>query len=291
MPWLSVKRKKRYEINSPEANKMAITLRSRREIELMRKAGAVVAEVLWKLQEIAEPGVTTAQLNSVAVQMTADAGAEPLFLGVRNPHARIPFPGAICASINEQVVHGMPSESVKLNVGDILSIDFGVRLNSYCGDAATTIGIGQVGEDKRRLMDITRRVLEIAIEKAAPAVKWSRIAAEMQKCAESAGFSVVRDFVGHGIGREMHEEPKVPNFVSDELLANDIILTEGMVLAVEPMINAGTSAVQTLKNGWTVVTKDGKCSAHFEHTIAIVKNGCEVLTRPLPKVVAGETGR
>jgi methionyl aminopeptidase len=257
---------------------MAITLRSRREIELMRRAGAVVADVLWKLQEIAEPGVTTAQLDSVAVQMVADAGAEALFKGVRNPHARIPFPGAICVSINEQVVHGIPSRDTKLVEGDILSIDFGVILDGYCGDAAVTIAIGEVSEDKRRLMDVTKRVLDIAIEKAAPAVKWSKIAAQMQQYAESAGFSVVRDFVGHGIGRKMHEEPKVPNFVNDELLANDIVLTEGMVLAVEPMINAGASDVRTLKNGWTVVTKDGKCSAHFEHTIAIVKNGCEVLT-------------
>ena len=222
--------------------------------------------------------MTTAQLDRMALQMAADAGAEPLFKGVRNPRARIPFPGAICSSINEQVVHGIPSEDTKLREGDILSIDFGVRLQGYCGDAAVTIPIGNISEDNRRLMDATKRVLEIAIEKAAPAVRWSQVASQMQRYAESAGFSVVRDFVGHGIGRKMHEEPKVPNFVSDELLANDIILTEGMVLAVEPMINAGTSAVRALKNGWTVVTKDGKCSAHFEHTLAIVKGGCEVLT-------------
>ena len=222
--------------------------------------------------------MTTAQLDRVALQMAADAGAEPLFKGVRNPRARIPFPGAICSSINEQVVHGIPSEDTKLREGDILSIDFGVRLQGYCGDAAVTIPIGNISEDNRRLMDATKRVLEIAMEKAAPAVRWSQVASQMQRYAESAGFSVVRDFVGHGIGRKMHEEPKVPNFVSDELLANDIILTEGMVLAVEPMINAGTSAVRALKNGWTVVTKDGKCSAHFEHTLAIVKGGCEVLT-------------
>jgi len=244
----------------------------------MRRAGAVVADVLSKLQETAEPGMTTAQLDRMALQMAADAGAEPLFKGVRNPRARIPFPGAICSSINEQVVHGIPSEDTKLREGDILSIDFGVRLQGYCGDAAVTIPIGNISEDNRRLMDATKRVLEIAMEKAAPAVRWSQVASQMQRYAESAGFSVVRDFVGHGIGRKMHEEPKVPNFVSDELLANDIILTEGMVLAVEPMINAGTSAVRALKNGWTVVTKDGKCSAHFEHTLAIVKGGCEVLT-------------
>jgi methionyl aminopeptidase len=245
----------------------------------MRRAGAVVADVLSKLQEMAKPGVTTGNLDRVALQMTADAGAKALFKGVRSALAQSPFPGSICASINEQVVHGIPSDRVKLKNGDILSVDFGAKLDGYCGDAAITIGIGEVSEDKRRLMDVTRQVLDIGIAKAAPAVKWSSIAAEMQHCAEAAGFSVVRDFVGHGIGREMHEEPKVPNFVSDELLADDIILTKGMVLAVEPMINAGTSDVRTLKNKWTVVTKDGKCSAHFEHTIAIAENGCEVLTR------------
>jgi len=257
---------------------MAITIRSRREINLMRKAGTVVADVLLKLKEIAEPGITTAWLDNVALQMTADAGAEALFKGVRSPVARIPFPGAICASINEQVVHGIPSKDTKLKDGDILSVDFGVRLNGYCADAAVTIAIGGISEDRRRLMDVTKRVLDIAIEKSAPSIRWSKVAAEMQQYAESAGFSVVKDFVGHGIGRKMHEEPRVPNFVSDELLMNDIILAEGMVLAVEPMINAGTSAVRTLKNGWTVVTRDGKPSAHFEHTIVILKNGCEVLT-------------
>jgi methionyl aminopeptidase len=257
---------------------MAITLRSRREIELIRKAGAVVADVLSKLQEVAEPGVTTAWLDSIALQITAQAGAEALFKGVRSPCARLPFPGAICASINEQVVHGIPSETVRLKEGDILSIDFGAERDGYCGDAAVTVAVGRISEDKRKLIDVTRHVLDIAIAQAKPGVKWSRIAAEMQDYAESAGFSVVKDFVGHGIGVKMHEEPKVPNFVSDELLICDIILTEGMVLAVEPMVNAGTSDVQTLKDGWVVVTKDGKCSAHFEHTIAIVKNGCEVLT-------------
>jgi len=210
--------------------------------------------------------------------MTADAGAQALFKGVRSPLARTPFPGTVCTSINEQVVHGIPSETVKLADGDILSIDFGVRLDGYCGDAAVTIGIGEISEDRRRLIEVTKHVLDIAIAKAAPAVKWSRIAAEMQHYAESAGFSIVKDFAGHGIGKKMHEEPRVPNFVSDELLTDDIVLTEGMVIAVEPMINAGISAVRALKDGWAVLTKDGKCSAHFEHTIAIVENGCEVLT-------------
>ena len=244
----------------------------------MRQAGAVAADVLSKLEEVAEPGVTTARLDAVASQMTSDAGAKALFKGVHSPYARIPFPGVICASINEQVVHGIPSEDVKLKDGDILSVDFGIRLNGYCSDAAVTIAIGEVSEDKRRLVDVTEDVLGIAISKVMPSVKWSQVAAQMQRYAESAGFSVVKDFVGHGIGKKMHEEPRVPNFVSDELLADDIVLTEGMVIAVEPMINAGTSAVRTLKDGWTVMTKDGKCSAHFEHTIAVTKNGCEVLT-------------
>jgi methionyl aminopeptidase len=257
---------------------MAITLRSRREIELMREAGAVVADVLLKLKEMAEPGITTARLDQVALQMAADAKAEVLFKGVRSPLSKTPFPGAICASVNEQVVHGIPSEKTKLKDGDILSIDFGVRLDGYCADAALTVAVGDISDDKRSLIDLTKYILDTAISKSAPNVKWSQIAAEMQRIAESAGFSVVKDFVGHGIGRKMHEEPKVPNFVSRELLANDIVLAEGMVLAVEPMVNAGSSAVRTLKNGWTVVTVDGKCSAHYEHTIAIVGDGCEVLT-------------
>jgi len=261
---------------------MAITLRSRREIELMSRAGAVVANVLSKLREVAEPGITTAHLDSIGLKMTAEAGAQALFKGVRSPYARAPFPGAICASINDEVVHGVPSSKAKLKDGDILSVDFGVRLNGYCGDAAITIAIGDISDERRRLMDVTRRVLETAIEMSAPAVRWSQVAAEMQKCAEQAGFSVVRDFVGHGIGREMHEEPRVPNFVSNELRKHDIVLAEGMVLAVEPMINAGSCGVRTLKNGWTVVTKDGKSSAHFEHTIAIVNDGCKVLTAQKP---------
>ena len=260
---------------------MAITLRSRREIELMRDAGVVVADVLSKLQEIAMPGVSTAYLDEVAADMTAQAGAQPLFKGVRSPYAKKPFPGVICASVNEQVVHGIPSKQVTLKQGDILSIDFGVRLRGYCGDAAVTVAIDEISEEHRRVMDTTKGVLDLAIKMAAPGVRWSRIAGEMQKMAESAGFSVVTEFVGHGIGTQMHEEPRVPNFVSKDLLANDIFLKEGMILAVEPMINSGTGNVRTLKDGWTVVTADGKFSAHYEHTIAITGRGCEVLTLKL----------
>ncbi len=257
---------------------MAIILKSRREIDLMCKAGKVVAGVLSKLQEIAEAGVTTAYLDSVALEMVAGAGAQALFKGVRSPYSRVAFPGAICISLNEQIVHGIPSDKVRLKEGDVVSIDFGAKVEGYCGDAAVTFGIGSISEEKQRLIDVTKRVLDMAIEMAKPGVKWSSIASRMQGYAESAGFSVVRDFVGHGIGRQMHEEPRVPNFVSEDLLRNDILLTEGMVLAVEPMINCGGSDVRTLRDGWTVVTADGKCSAHFEHTIAIVENGCKVLT-------------
>lgn len=257
---------------------MAITLRSRREIELIRKAGVVVSSVLLKLKEIAKAGVSTAELDEVARKMTVESNAEALFTGVRNPGARIAFPGAICASVNDEVVHGIPSSKVVLKDSDILSIDFGARLDGYCADSAITVGIGDISAQSLRLIEATKSVLAIAIDQMRPGVKWSSIAAGMQKYAEGAGFSVVRDFVGHGIGREMHEEPKVPNFVSKELRRNDIVLAEGMVLAVEPMINAGGKSVRTLDNGWTVVTKDGKCSAHFEHTIVITKDGCEVMT-------------
>ena len=257
---------------------MAITLRSRREIELIRGAGIVVAKVLSKLQELAEPGASTAELDEEARRLTAEANAEALFTGVRNPGARKPFPGAICASVNDEVVHGIPSPSVVLKEGDILSIDFGVRLCGYCADAAVTVAIGEISAQNRRLIEATRHILEMAIEQMKPGVRWSSVAGRMQRYVEGAGFSVVRDFVGHGIGRSMHEEPKVPNFVSDELVHDDIVLAEGMVLAVEPMINAGGRDVKTLKNGWTVVTRDGEYSAHFEHTIAITDKGCEVMT-------------
>jgi len=257
---------------------MAIKLRSSREIELLRRAGAVVAEVLSKLQQEVRPGISTGQLDRLAQEITESAGASALFKGVKSPYASKPFSGTICTSINEQVVHGIPSMKVKVRTGDLLSVDYGAKLAGYCGDAAVTVGVGAVSPRKQKLMDVTRRLLDIAIAESAPGIKWSRIAGKMEKCAADAGFSVVKDFVGHGIGTDMHEDPKVPNFVSRDLLRNDIVLKEGMVLAVEPMVNMGTVAVRTLSDGWTVVTRDGKCSAHFEHTIAITRSGCEVLT-------------
>ncbi len=257
---------------------MAITLRSSREIETIRRAGAVVANVLLKLQEVIEPGISTGQLDELALEITASAGAKALFKGVESPYAKQPFPGAICASINEQVVHGIPSKKAKVKDGDILSIDYGAKLAGYCGDAAITVGVGSITADKQKLIDVTKKLLDIAIAESAPGLKWSEIAGQMEACSRSAGFSVVTDFVGHGIGTEMHEDPKVPNFVNRDLLKNDILLREGMILAVEPMVNMGSNAVKTMRDGWLVVTRDGKCSAHFEHTIAIVTSGCEVLT-------------
>ena len=245
---------------------------------MLRNAGLVVAKVLSKLKKHAKPGVSTAELDEIAMEMTHQAGAVALFKGVPCPYKNKPFPGGICASINEQLVHGIPSRTAVLKDGDILTVDFGAKLNGYCGDAAFTVGIGRIPEDRQKLLDVTKRLLDIAIEHMAPGIKWSTIAAMMEQTATQAGFSVVKDYVGHGIGTEMHEDPKVPNFVSRELLRDDIVLKKGMILAVEPMVNMGKAGVRTLSDGWTVVTKDKKCSAHFEHTIAVVENGCEVLT-------------
>lgn len=257
---------------------MSIILRSQREIEKLREAGSVVANVLSKLKECAKPGVTTAELDEMAMEMTRQAGGIALFKGVPCPYMNKPFPGGICASVNEQLVHGIPSKKVVLAEGDILSVDFGVKLNGYCGDSAFTVGIGQITPERQRLLDTTKQLLDSAIETMAPDVKWSSIARKMEETARQAGFSIVKDYVGHGIGTDMHEDPKVPNFVSRELLKDDIVLKKGMVLAVEPMVNMGKPGVKTLPDGWTVVTKDRKCAAHFEHTIAVVSDGCEVLT-------------
>ena len=245
---------------------------------MLRNAGAVVARVLSKLEEYARPGVSTAELDEIALEITHQMGAVALFKGVPCPYMDRPFPGAICASVNEQLVHGIPSKKVILKDGDILSIDFGVKLNGYCGDSATTFGIGKIASDRQKLLDVTKRLLDIAVENMAPGIKWSTIAGMMEETAIQADFSIVKDYVGHGIGTEMHEDPKVPNFVSRELLRNDIILKKGMILAVEPMVNMGKASVKTLSDGWTVVTSDKKCSAHFEHTIAVVDGGCDVLT-------------
>ncbi len=258
---------------------MAIAIRSKKEIELIRKAGRVVGNTLQRLQQEVRPGISTAELAAISDDMIAQAGGLALFKGVPNPQARFDFPASICASINEEVVHGIP-DSRSLEAGDIISVDCGVKLNGYCGDAAVTIRVGPVSAEVEKLITITREVLEIAVREARPGRFWSEIAREMQDHAENAGFGVVREYVGHGIGRKMHEDPKIPNFVSEDLLRNDLQLRKGMILAVEPMVNMGTYKTKVLSDGWTVVTRDGKPSAHFEHTLAILDHGTEILTLP-----------
>jgi len=256
---------------------VGIRLKTPPEIERMRRAGRVVRRVLDRLGEQAAPGVTTAELDAEAERICRDVGAVCLFKGVPGRGRAGPFPGNICASINEEVVHGIPSDRA-LRDGDIISVDFGVRLDGWCGDAAATYLVGEVAEPVRRLVDVTRGSLALALEMCQPGGRWSTAARAMQEYIEGEGFGIVRDFVGHGIGREMHEDPKVPNFVSPELLDHDIELREGLVVAVEPMVNLGTADVEIAPDGWTVRTRDRKPSAHFEQTLAITAEGVDVLT-------------
>lgn len=244
---------------------------------MMRSSGRLVRLVLDHLGEIIRPGITTKELDAEAERMCLANKAECLFKGVPGRRGVGPFPACICASVNEQLVHGIPSDR-KIVDGDIVSIDFGVRLDGWCGDAANTFVVGPVAPNVRHLVDVTQNSLEMAVRMCRPGVKWSAIARAMQQYVEGEGFSVVRDFVGHGIGREMWEEPKVPNFVSRELELRDIVLEPGMVLAVEPMVNMGLATVEYAPDGWTVVTKDRLPAAHFEHTLAITADGVEVLT-------------
>lgn len=257
---------------------MAVKLKTPEQIQQMKHAGQIVRHVLNRLGEMITPGVTTEDLNAEAERICLQRGAECLFKGVPGRGGAGPFPGVICASINEEIVHGIPSPDRSVADGDIVSIDFGVRLNGWCGDAAQTYVVGQTDPRTQKLVDVTRRALEVATEQIRPGRKWSQVARAMQDCVESAGFCVVTDFVGHGIGREMHEDPKVPNYVSRELLRKDIELAEGLVLAVEPMVNTGTSRVKLARDGWTALTGDGLPSAHFENTLAVTADGVDVLT-------------
>ncbi len=255
-----------------------IILKSAREIELMRAAGRVVHRVLTKMREQARPGVTTADLNEVADQMIAEVGGTPLFKGVRNPQAKFAFPAALCTSINEELVHGIPGDR-RLQEGDVLSIDCGVRLGGYCGDCATTIAIGKVSAEAEHLLEVTRRALDVAVEEMVPGRMWSEVARKIQALVEREKLSIVRDFVGHGIGRELHEEPKVPNYWNESQQALDFELVPKMVLAVEPMVNMGTHRVDYGDDRrWVVVTRDRKYAAHFEHTLAVTRTGVDVLT-------------
>ncbi len=254
---------------------MTIRLKTPEQIEKMRQAGRVVRRVLERLGEMIRPGITTEELDAEAERITRDSGGECLFKGVPGPGG--PFPASICASLNEQVVHGIPDDR-KVRSGEIVSIDFGVKLAGWCGDAAETYIVGDVPETTRRLVEVTKNALAMAVEMVRPGEKWSQVAGAMQHYVESEGFSVVREFVGHGIGREMHEPPKLPNFVSRELTSRDIELAEGMVLAIEPMVNMGSPAVEYARDRWAVLTCDGLPSAHFEHSVAVTADGAKVLT-------------
>ena len=267
-----------------------IVLKSEREIALMRQAGRLVAEVLDRVCAVAAPGVTTAELNIEAERIIKQAGAEALFKGVVNPAARYPFPAALCTSLNEEVVHGIPSGRA-LRDGDVLSIDCGVRLAGYCGDSARSVAIGQVAPESRRLLEVTGEALRLAIREVRPGRMWSAVAAQIQELVESAGMAVVREFVGHGIGREMHEEPKVPNYHDRTQRRNDFRLEPGLTLAVEPMVTLGSGDVEYADaNAWAIVTKDRRCAAHFEHTLAVTGDGVDVLTAGGSAASAGAPG-
>lgn len=246
-----------------------VNLKSASEIEKMYRAGQIVGQILAEMCEKAAPGMTTADLDRYAESRCKELGAKPAFKGYHG------FPGTVCISLNEEVVHGIPSKKRILKSGDIVGLDFGVIVEGWYGDSARTVGIGQVSADAQRLMDVTRESLMKGIEVCRVGSRLFDIGHAVQNYVEGFGFSVVRDFVGHGIGRALHEDPQVPNF---GVKGKGIPLKEGMVLAIEPMINAGTSKVVVLEDGWTAVTADRALSAHFEHTVAITSDGPRILT-------------
>ena len=243
--------------------------KSKKELEKMRAAGQLAGQVLDKLRTMVQPGVSTIEIDQAAERMIRDAGALPTFKGYNG------FPYSICASVNEQVVHGFPS-SYKLKEGDIFSIDCGATLEGFVGDTATTVPVGTVDESWLKLVQVTEECLELAIEQCRPGKHLGDIGWAVQEHAEANGYSVVRDYVGHGIGRRMHEDPQIPNYGKPGLGPK---IKSGYVFAVEPMVNLGTHYTKVLPDGWTVITLDGKPSAHVEHTIAITDDGPEVLTR------------
>jgi methionyl aminopeptidase len=252
-------------------------LRSAREISQMRKAGLLVWRSLKLAESLIRPGVTTGEIDARIEAFFAEHDAQPLFKGVPG---KVPFPAVTCISINEEVVHGIPGKR-PLREGDIVSIDTGCKLHGWCGDAAYTFGVGRVSPEVQRLLDVTRQTLQIAVDEVARRAWWSEVAERMERYVKSQGFSVVESFVGHGIGREMHEEPQVPNFVNNHFRRNgDFRLVPGLVLAIEPMVNMGTKRVRTMSDHWTQVTIDGRPSAHFEHTVALTDLGPYVLTAP-----------
>jgi methionyl aminopeptidase len=250
---------------------VAIIIKSAAELALMREAGRIVALTLAALREAVRPGVSTAELDALAEEMASRHGAIPSFKGYNG------FPAALCASINEEVVHGIPSRHRVLREGDIISLDFGVIYRGLQGDAAITVPVGEVSDVARRLIATTEQALAEGIKMARAGNRLSDISHAIQLCAESRGFSVVRQYVGHGIGRAMHEEPQIPNFGPP---GRGPVLKPGMVLALEPMVNVGTFATTVKQDNWTVVTEDGSLSAHFEHTVAVTDGEPQVLTVP-----------
>ena len=249
---------------------MAATIKEPWEIDVMRVSGRIVGTGLDMLRNMMKPGVSTGELDAAFEEHVRSHDAIPTFKGYRG------FPGSICASINEEVVHGIPSFDRILKEGDLLSVDCGATYKGYVGDSAMTVGIGKISPEAKRLMDTTRESLEKGIEAMGPGVPLSKVSAAIQKHAEDHGYAIVRKYVGHGIGREMHEDPQVPNYVIE---GYEFMLRPGVVLAIEPMLNIGTEDVKTLSDDWTVVTMDNKLSCHSEHTIAVTETGVEVLTR------------
>ena len=250
-----------------------ISLKSPREIEIMRRANVIVAEVLQELKARVAPDVTTLELDAIAEELTLKKKAVPAFKGY-SVGGRV-YPRCLCASINEEIVHGIPSNR-PLREGDIIGLDYGVIYDGFYGDSAITVGIGKVSEEAQRLMDVTEQSLYRGIQELQEGKRLGDLGSAVQRFAESAGFSVVRAFVGHGIGKKLHEEPPVPNYGEPD---RGLRLKEGMVLAIEPMVNAGSYEVEIQEDGWTAVTKDGSLAAHFEHSVAITKNGPYILSQ------------
>jgi methionyl aminopeptidase len=242
--------------------------KSRAEIEKMRRSGLIVAGTLSKLRQMVAPGITTRELDVVAESTIRAAGAIPTFKGYRG------FPASICASVNDEVVHGIPSDR-RLKEGDIIKLDCGATLDGYVGDAAISVAVGEVSPEVARLLEVTRESLLKAIEKMVAGNRLYDVSYAVQQHVEERGFSIVRDFCGHGIGQRMHEDPQVPNYGRP---GTGPVLKEGWVLAIEPMVNEGSFEVKVLSDGWTVKTRDGKASSHFEHTIAVTEDGPRVLT-------------
>jgi methionyl aminopeptidase len=255
-----------------------IVRRSAVELEKLRRSGLLVYQILEDLKVMVVEGVTTQDLEATAEKMISDSGAKPAFKGYYTQASGTKYPYVLCTSVNEEVVHGMPSGKRKLKAGDIVSIDTGVLLNGYYGDSAVTVAVGQVNDSVKRLLKVTEESLELAIDRVRAGNRLFDVCGTVEKHVTSNGFSIVREFVGHGIGTSLHEEPQIPNYVDRR--GENPRLKPGMVLAIEPMVNAGKPETKVLSDKWTAVAKDGSYSAHFEHMVAVTDNGPWVLSRP-----------